>query len=171
MKKALRSPVAYVLLAGVLLLLAINLLRGGPHVDKLTLNTFIQDINEGKVASATLHDSSATVTGQLKAADGSNGVHYQVTYPERYASSLTQQLIDHKVPQVGSKHSKGSVWVSVLLNFLPILLLFGGFLFILNSMQGGGSRVMQFGKAKPRTVSKDQPKVTFADVAGADEAV
>ncbi len=44
-------------------------------------------------------------------------------------------------------------------------------MFILNSMQGGGSKVMQFGKAKARTVSKDQPKVTFADVAGADEAV
>jgi cell division protease FtsH len=171
MKKALRSPVAYVLLAGVLLLLAVNLLRGGPHVDKLNLNTFIQDINEGKVASATLHDSSATATGRLKAPDGSDGDHYQVSYPERYAPELTQQLIDHKVPQVGAKHSKGSIWVSVLLNFLPILLLFGGFLFILNSMQGGGSRVMQFGKAKPRTVSKDQPKVTFADVAGADEAV
>jgi cell division protease FtsH len=45
------------------------------------------------------------------------------------------------------------------------------FLFFLNSAQGGGSKVMQFGKAKAKQVSKDQPKVTFADVAGADEAV
>ena len=45
------------------------------------------------------------------------------------------------------------------------------FLFLINSMQGGGSRVMQFGKAKARQVSKDEPKVTFADVAGCDEAV
>ena len=52
-----------------------------------------------------------------------------------------------------------------------MIILFGLFLFVLNSMQGGGSRVMQFGKAKARQVSKDEPKVTFADVAGCDEAV
>ena len=55
--------------------------------------------------------------------------------------------------------------------FLPVILLIGAFLFVMNTMQGGGSRVMQFGKAKAKQVSKDQPKVTFADVAGADEAV
>ena len=54
---------------------------------------------------------------------------------------------------------------------LPLLLLFGLFLFFLNAMQGGGSRVMQFGKAKAKQFNKDQPKVTFDDVAGADEAV
>src|ERR1700730_3748537 len=171
MKKALRSPIAYVLLAGGLLLLAINVFRGGSHVDKLSLNTFTQDIADGKIASATLHDADSKVTGRLTAASGGQGDRYQVTYPERYAPQLTQQLIDHKVPQVTATHTKGSIWVSLLLNFLPIVLLFGGFLFILNTMQGGGSRVMQFGKAKAKTVSKDQPKVTFADVAGADEAV
>jgi cell division protease FtsH len=171
MKKALRSPVAYILLAGVLLLLAVNLLRGGPHVDQLSLKAFTQDINEGKIASAVMDDGSSKVTGRLKGPGGTDGDRYQVTYPERYASSLTQQLLDHGVADVSAKHSKTSIWVSLLLNVLPILLLVGGFIFIMNTMQGGGSRVMQFGKAKPRTVAKDQPKVTFADVAGADEAV
>src|SRR5579859_984982 len=171
MKKALRSPIAYVLLAGALLLLAINVFRGGSHVEKLSLNTFTQDIADGKIASATLHDSDSKVTGRLAAANGGQGDRYQVTYPERYAHQLTQQLIDHKVPQVTATHTKGSIWVSLLLNYLPIVILFGLFLFVLNSMQGGGSRVMQFGKAKAKTAGKDQPKVTFADVAGADEAV
>src|SRR3546814_4072344 len=56
-------------------------------------------------------------------------------------------------------------------DLLPLLLLFGLFLFFLNAMQGGGSRVMQFGKAKAKQLSKDHPKVTFDDVAGCDEAV
>src|SRR4029077_12404832 len=60
---------------------------------------------------------------------------------------------------------------SILLQFAPVILLVVLFFFLINSMQGGGSRVMQFGKAKAKQVSKDQPKVTFADVAGADEAV
>jgi hypothetical protein len=68
-------------------------------------------------------------------------------------------------------HQKDPLWWVLLQTFLPFLLLIGAFLFIMNTMQGGGNRVMQFGKAKPKLVSKDQPKVTFADVAGADEAV
>ena len=61
--------------------------------------------------------------------------------------------------------------LSVALNFLPILLVVGLLLFFMNSMQGGGSRVMNFGKSKAKLVSKDTPKTTFADVAGANEAI
>jgi cell division protease FtsH len=63
------------------------------------------------------------------------------------------------------------VWWAILQTFLPFILLIGVFLFVMNAMQGGGNRVMQFGKAKPKVVNKDQPQLTFADVAGADEAV
>ena len=66
---------------------------------------------------------------------------------------------------------KGS-WVSSLLyTLLPVVLLGGLFFFLMNQMQGGGNRVMSFGKSRAKLVSKDTPKVTFADVAGADEAV
>src|SRR5205823_10275042 len=68
-------------------------------------------------------------------------------------------------------HHKDPVWLAILQTVLPFALLIGVFLFVMNAMQGGGNRVMQFGKAKPKIVSHDQPKVTFADVAGADEAV
>jgi cell division protease FtsH len=168
MKRALRSPVFWVLIAAVVALVGFNLFRGGPHVDKLTLNAFEDKLNKGQIAEATLHDGSNQITGRLS---GPGRARYQVSYPDRFTGMLTEQLLDKHVPKVSATHSKSSVWVSVLVNFLPILLLFAGFLFILNTMQGGGSRVMQFGKAKARTVSKDQPKVTFADVAGADEAV
>ncbi|HEX2851057.1 MAG TPA: ATP-dependent zinc metalloprotease FtsH, partial [Acidimicrobiales bacterium] len=91
-------------------------------------------------------------------------------YPADYGDELTQKLIDAKV-DVTAKEQKDNVWLSVLVNLLPIVLIVGLFLFLINQMQGGGSRVMQFGKARAKQVSKDQPKVTFADVAGADEAV
>ena len=61
--------------------------------------------------------------------------------------------------------------VSLLVNFLPLLLIMGLFLWLMTRMQGGGRGVMQFGKSKAKLASKDMPKVTFADVAGADEAV
>jgi len=172
MKKALRSPLLYVVLAGALILIGVQILRPKPTVKHFTLSQFEQEITSGHVASAALHDGSNKVSGRLKGADGGNtGIRFDATYPDRYTGQLTQLLLDKGVPDVSAKHSKSSLWVSLLLNFAPILLLFGGFIFILNSMQGGGSKVMQFGKAKARQVSKDQPKVTFADVAGADEAV
>ncbi len=62
-------------------------------------------------------------------------------------------------------------WSSLLLGILPILLLVGLFWFLMGQMQGGGSRVMNFGKSKAKLMSKDTPKVTFADVAGSDEAI
>ena len=172
MKKALKSPVLYALVAAAIILIAVQIFRPRPSIEHPTLNAFEQMVADNKVASATMHDGSNKVSGRFKGFDGGNtGLQYEVAYPDRYTPQLTQLLIDKGVSQVSAKHNKSSIWINLLLNFLPIVLLFGGFIFIINSMQGGGSRVMQFGKAKARQVSKDQPKVTFADVAGADEAV
>ncbi|MEU7564449.1 ATP-dependent zinc metalloprotease FtsH [Streptomyces fradiae] len=67
--------------------------------------------------------------------------------------------------------TKQSAFVSVLLSLLPFVLIVLVFLFLMNQMQGGGSRVMNFGKSKAKLITKDTPKTTFADVAGSDEAV
>ena len=100
MKKALRSPVTYVLLIAVGLVVAFSLLRSSPHVDQLALGDYLQKVDSGQVASATLHDGSNKVTGRLKAPDGSaNGDRYEATYPDRYSSILTQDLLGHKVAE------------------------------------------------------------------------
>ena len=67
--------------------------------------------------------------------------------------------------------SHQNLFLSLLLSFLPFLIILGLLFFFMNQMQGGGSRVMQFGKSKAKLVSKDTPKTTFADVAGVDEAI
>ncbi len=135
MKKALRSPVLYVVLAGVMILIGVQLFRPRAAVKHFTLNEFEQRVSSGQVASATLHDGSNKLTGRLKGPGGVNsGAQYDVTYPDRFTSEMTQMLLDRGVAQVSAKHSKSPLWVSLLLNFAPILLLFGGFIFILNSM-------------------------------------
>jgi cell division protease FtsH len=166
MKKVLRSRAAYVLLALALALLLFSVLRGGTSRTTLSLSTFYRDLaTPGAVVNATIHDGSDVITGQLK-----NGTSYTVQYPDRLTDTVTAKLV---ASGAGVKvvHSKSNPWLSLLFNYLPIVLIVGAFLFLINSMQGGGSRVMQFGKAKARTAGKDQPKVTFTDVAGADEAV
>ncbi|OLT18415.1 cell division protein FtsH [Serinicoccus sp. CUA-874] len=67
--------------------------------------------------------------------------------------------------------ARQNVFVSILVNFLPLLLILALFLWLMTRMQGGGRGVMQFGKSKAKLATKDMPKVTFADVAGSDEAV
>ena len=166
MKKALRSPVAYLVLAVAIALLLFSVLRSGPSRTTLSLSQFERALGvPGSVVSAVIHDSNDEVTGRLK-----DGTSFVVQYPDRLTESLTTRLLA-STAIVKVSHAKANPWLSALFSYLPVVLLFGLFLFVVNALQGGGSKVMQFGKAKARTTGRDQPKVTFADVAGADEAV
>jgi cell division protease FtsH len=166
MKKVARSPITYIALALLLALLLFSVLRSGPSRTTLTLGQFEHDLSTpGTVATATIHDGSDAVTGRLK-----DGTNYVVQYPDRLTESLTNKILASGAVTTVS-HSKSNPWLQVVQDYLPLLLLFGLFLFVINLLQGGGSKVMQFGKAKAKTAGKDQPRITFADVAGADEAV
>jgi cell division protease FtsH len=166
MRKALRSPFFYAALALVLVVVVLLVLfRGSGGPANIGLGTYETDLAHHEVQSAVINDSSDTVTGSL-----AGGISYVVDYPDRFTPTITSQLLA-AVPSTKVSHDHGFDWGAFLLDWLPILLIFGAFLWIINSMQGGGSRVMQFGKAKARTGSKDQPRITFADVAGVDEAV
>jgi cell division protease FtsH len=172
MKKFLRSPAIYVLFALVALLLISNVLRGGSNAEKLSLSELRKQVAAGNVKTAVLTDPDS-VKGELKTPiDGNDTLKYQSKYPAQFADELTAELEKASPPiDVQSKPKKDNVWLSYILSFLPFILLVAVFFFFINSMQGGGSKVMQFGKARARQVSKDQPKVTFSDVAGAEEAV
>jgi cell division protease FtsH len=88
------------------------------------------------------------------------------------AESLVNLVKANEPPggYVDERVTQNPLW-SLLITMFPILLLVGLFWFMMSQAQGGGSRVMQFGKSRAKLASKDTPKVTFADVAGADEAV
>jgi cell division protease FtsH len=166
MKRVLRSRVTYVVLALIAVLALFSALRGSPDRTTLSLSQFDQDLaTKGMVVSATIHDSSDEVTGKL-----ADGTSYVVQYPDRLTESLTTKLLASGAT-VTTSHSKSNPWLTILEDALPFVLLFAGFIVLLNLMQGGSRGVMNFGKAKAKTAGKDQPKVTFADVAGADEAV
>jgi len=165
-RKVFRSAVFYVVLALVVLAIASSVFGGKSSRTRLRLDQYVAMVDDGEVKTAEIADGQDEVRGELKA----GGEKYVAKFPTDYTESLTNRLLSHGV-KVETKVHHDNVWLSLAGTFLPIILLFAGFLFIINSMQGGGNRVMQFGKAKPKVVNKDQPKVTFADVAGADEAV
>src|SRR2546421_7738611 len=165
MKRVFRSIVFYIVLAVAALLVATSVLRHKSDRQHVSLTSLEASIAHHDVVRAQVLDGDDKVRADLR-----DGAKVEVSFLNRAGPDLTRQLLDSGAAVEVHKHHDNAL-LSLFLSSLPILLLLVGFVFILNMMQGGGNRVMQFGKAKARTVSKDQPKVTFADVAGADEAV
>ncbi|WP_436794787.1 ATP-dependent zinc metalloprotease FtsH [Actinospongicola halichondriae] len=167
MKRFRRSTFLWIALIVAAVLVGGSFLRQGPDVEDLDLNAFREAVADGEVETATIKDRSHEVTGELE-----DGTKYKISYPAEFADELTTELSEARPSiDIETDQQQESIWVSLLFSLLPLLILFGLFLFVINAMQGGGSRVMQFGKAKAKQFNKDQPQVTFDDVAGADEAV
>ena len=165
MKKRLSRPlVLYLAIAVLALVVGTTWLRSGDGPKKLSLDEFETQLADGGVADATIKDQDHRVTGKLR-----DGTSYTVSYPEQFADELTSEITGAHV-KIDVDQQKESVWLSLVFTMLPILLLVGFFFLIMNTMQGGG-RVLQFGKAKAKQHGDANVKVTFADVAGCDEAV
>jgi cell division protease FtsH len=100
---------------------------------------------------------------------------YEIGFANDYGGELTTQLLkaeqENKIQEFDIKGTRTNGWVSMLTYVLPFLLFIGFWFFLMNQMQGGGSKVMSFGKSRAKRMSVDSPKITFRDVAGADEAV
>src|SRR5262245_26800372 len=95
----------------------------------------------------------------------------KVNYPTAQSQIEFQNLLEKHDVSFDSKGTGSSAWWSILGTLLPFALLLLFWLFIMNQVQGGGSKVMSFGKSRAKRMSPDSPKVTFKDVAGCDEAV
>ena len=140
------------------------LFKPEPDVDELTLDEFETAVLDGDVATATVRDQSHTITGELE-----DGQQYKVAFPEEFGDELTDLLLDNDV-ELDTDQSGNSLWLDLFFTLLPVLVLVGVIVFLFQSMPGGG-RSTGFGKSKARRLTGEEPKVTFADVAGADEAV
>ena len=169
-KRLTRGPFLYIVL-GLLLVLALSSsLQGEGEFKKTDTAAVLTAINEGKVKStakepALLLDKEQEVRITLK--DGKKiRASFLIDQGRQFADAFNKNEVLYDV-----KVTKQSVLFSILISLLPFVILLGLIFFFMNQMQGGGSRVMQFGKSKAKLVSKDTPKTTFADVAGSDEAV
>jgi cell division protease FtsH len=131
--------------------------------------SFTNDLINGRVAAVVMNtsDQKLEVTTTTKA-DNGEPERYEVGYPE---ASATAELLQFYGVELAPEHPGSPWWTSALTLVLPFILIIGFWLFIMNQMQGGGSKVMSFGKSRARRVAPDSPKVTFKDVAGVEEAV
>ncbi|MBI1843431.1 MAG: AAA family ATPase, partial [Actinobacteria bacterium] len=152
-------------MALVVLVVASQSFKSGDDRRKLRYGELVERVEAGDVVKAEVKDRSSRIVGELK-----NGTKFETTYlreaGDQVSTMLTKGEVDFKVDQ-----EKSPLWLELVSQLLPFVFIIGILFFVLKSAEGGGNRVMQFGKARAKQVSKDQPKVTFADVAGAAEAV
>lgn len=153
----------------------IQFLNGGrdtaqaPRYDEL-----VQQVEANNVEKATFQfDNYAyLVTGTYKdpvEKDGPKTFSTYIPSTEQVVNDLTAEMKQNGV-QVSWKPMQGtSIWVTLLTSFIPLILMFVLFFFLFNQAQGGGGKVMNFGKSRARLYNEEKKKVTFNDVAGADE--
>jgi len=171
-----RNAVFPILVVILLAFLAQRLLlnNNGPEAPPRNWSTMLTDLKGGDVKQLEQNTAANNVKVTLKpAADakpGAEAVTYTVGIPGDQAWAEVYDT-NKDVVNITGAETGGSSWVSLLINVLPFVLFLGFWLFMMNQMQGGGSKVMSFGKSKAKRMTVDSPKVTFADVAGADEAV
>ncbi len=172
MSRTAKTVLIYVAVIAVLIVVVNAFVNSAAEEQELTLTELEAQIAAGNIAEVTIKQKSDEVVGTFTS-EGipPNGpAEFTSSYPNEYEGELTQLLLDAEVKVTSDPQTQSIFWVFVT-SILPYLLIFGIFIFILMQMQGGGNRVMQFGKSKAKQVTKDQPKVTFKDVAGIDEAV
>jgi cell division protease FtsH len=99
------------------------------------------------------------------------GAKVTMHYPTDQSATQFQNLLEAKNVTFDSKGTGGFSWTALIGSFLPFLLLIGFWIFLMNQVQGGGSKVMSFGKSRAKRMAPDSPKIGFKDVAGVDEAV
>ncbi len=152
----------------LVLLAAVQAMRGRsgsttPHAYQGGGQSFVSQLNAGKVADVLVNTTAQTIQ-----VTPTSGQTYTIGYPNDV--QLVQLLGKHPDVAVAAK-SGSSSWASLIALLLPIVLIVGFMLFMMRRMQGGGSKVMSFGKSRAKRVSVDSPKVTFKDVAGIEETV
>ncbi len=169
MNRFFRSALFPLVIIAALVWLALQMLGGhGQKTQQQSTSFVLNQINtnwrqiQGPVQIDPNHQS---ITAEIKGQ----------TYVVNYATPQSELIFEHALNRHGvsfnSKGIGGFSWTGALIGFLPFLLLIGFWIFLMNQVQGGGSKVMSFGKSRAKRMTPDSPKIGFKDVAGVDEAV
>jgi cell division protease FtsH len=143
-----------------------TLIPHGKNTQKVTYSEFRKDITDGQIGSAEFNPSKRQISGKL-----TDGKKYSVHYPADQSVPGIETALDTHNVEYDSKGTGNWSWIGFLTSLLPFVLLFGFWIFLMNQVQGGGSKVMSFGKSRAKRMAPDSPKIGFKDVAGVDEAV
>ncbi|SDF58219.1 ATP-dependent zinc metalloprotease FtsH [Klenkia brasiliensis] len=178
-KKIFRSVWFWVAVVVLVVAVGVQSFSGGSEYKEVPTSTALAQFADDNVENVTINDREQTIDLDLRnAVDGERKI--TASYPSGAASQVYDLVTGADANGSGSSDAavdfdtnvtQDNVLTSILISFLPFLIILGLLFWLFSSMQGGGRGVMAFGKSKAKAVSKDTPKTTFADVAGADEAI
>ncbi|MDP3562187.1 MAG: ATP-dependent zinc metalloprotease FtsH [Legionellaceae bacterium] len=154
----------WLIIAVVLVSVFSNFGPSNAATDKISYSQFLTEVSQGLVSTVSVEDDRV-IRGVTK-----NNRRF-VTYIPVHDNALLGQLLKYNVTVSGQEKQQESFLLHLFINWFPMLLLIGVWVFFMRQMQGGGGRgAMSFGRSRARLLGEDQVKVTFADVAGVDEA-
>ncbi|WP_299955926.1 ATP-dependent zinc metalloprotease FtsH [uncultured Modestobacter sp.] len=175
-KKLVRNVWFWIAIVVVLGLVGSSFLSGNDEYDEVSTSTALDQLASGNVSSVTINDKEQTLDLDLdNPVDGSTQI--TTSYPLGASDDVFDLVrgvgddVEGGAESFDTNVTQDNLLVSVLVSFLPFVLLLLLLFWLFNSMQGGGRGVMAFSKSKAKVVSKDTPKTLFTDVAGADEAI
>jgi cell division protease FtsH len=145
-----------------------TLIPHGKSEAKFTYSEFIQHAQSRDVGNVEFNPSKRSITGTIPS-DGDK--KFTVHYPADQSVPGITRVLESNDIKFDSKGTGGFSWVSAFFSLLPFIILIAFWIFLMNQVQGGGSKVMSFGKSRAKRMAPDSPKIGFKDVAGVDEAV
>ncbi|MDO8881278.1 MAG: ATP-dependent zinc metalloprotease FtsH [Coriobacteriia bacterium] len=174
MNRNLRTALLYLLFIVLGLLFLANTLQPEGTITELDSSAFTQALADERVVTVEVYPRTQEVKGTYypddAAADADEAQEFTTTYLDNAA--LDALLAEYPVSGGVKVDMRDSgAWLSLLASFVPVVIIVVVMFWLINQMQGGNSKVMSFGKSRAKRITRDQPRITFKDVAGADEAV
>jgi cell division protease FtsH len=169
-KRIFRGPWVWIVVAVVGVLVALQYLAPNGGYQEVDTSQMVAHIEANEIESIVFVDGDQEIRATLK--DGDQVMASWVTGQQRGIVEEVQRQVDSgEIEKFNVEVPRPSLLGSVLATLIPFALIILLFLFLMNQVQGGGGRVMQFAKSKAKLISKDMPKTTFSDVAGCQEAI
>jgi cell division protease FtsH len=169
-KRIFRGPWLWIVVAVVGVLVALQYLAPNGGFDEVDTSKMASYLQGDEVKEVLFVDGDQEIRAELD--NGDKVMSSWVAGQQRDLVNLAASgVADERIEKYNVEVPKPSLLGSILATFLPFVLIILLFLFLMNQVQGGGGRVMQFAKSKAKLISKDMPKTTFADVAGCQEAI
>ncbi|MCK8114743.1 ATP-dependent zinc metalloprotease FtsH [Anaerosoma tenue] len=174
MNRNLRTALLYLFFIVLGLLFLANTLQPAGVTDELSYSEFTTALKAGRVVSAEVFARSQEIEGEYYPDDDALAQGEHKVFVTNYldGAALTEDLKRYE-PNEGYtvNMQDNQIWLSLLTSFVPIVIIVIVMFWLINQMQGGNSKVMSFGKSRAKRITRDQPRITFKDVAGVDEAV
>ncbi|HYF81903.1 MAG TPA: ATP-dependent zinc metalloprotease FtsH [Clostridia bacterium] len=166
MKKFLRGISFYILIIIIIYMFVLIIQNAEPVKEKLSYTKLVTEIESGRITEVTVSNAGDTsiVSGKI-----ANTKRFETIVPTIEFNQLVQDYIERDRLNVKYEVKTGAAWLSILPSIVLIVIFVVFFFVLTQQSQGGGNRVMSFGKSRAKLHTEDKKKITFLDVAGADE--